>query len=85
MVDDGVKWYEPMIALKGGSDGLDLISELLQQAMSRLRPGGAIFLEIGWQQGQAVLQLARNQFPAADIALIADYAGQDRIVTICTG
>jgi release factor glutamine methyltransferase len=85
MVDDGVKWYEPMIALKGGSDGLDLISELLQQAMSRLRPGGAIFLEIGWQQGQAVLQLARNQFPAADIALIADYAGQDRIVTVCTG
>ena len=85
MVDDGVKWYEPMIALNGGSDGLDLISELLQQAMSRLRPGGAIFLEIGWQQGQAVLQLAGNQFPAADIDLIADYAGLDRIVTICTG
>lgn len=85
MVDDGVKWYEPTIALKGGSDGLDLISELLQQAMSRLRSGGAVFLEIGWQQGQAVLQLARNQFPAADIALITDYAGQDRIITVCTG
>lgn len=85
MVDDGVKWYEPTIALIGGSDGLDLISELLQQAMSKLRPGGAIFLEVGWQQGQAVVQLARKRFPSADVALIADYAGQDRIVSICTG
>ena len=84
MVDDGVKWYEPMIALKGGSDGLDHIGELLQHATSKLRSGGAVFLEIGWQQGQAVLQLARNQFPAGDVALTVDYAGQDRIVTICT-
>jgi len=84
LVDDGVKWYEPAVALEGGSEGLDFIGEMLQQSTSRLRPGGAVFMEIGWQQGQAVEQLARLHFPAADVALIADYAGHDRIVSVCT-
>jgi release factor glutamine methyltransferase len=84
LVDDGVKWYEPTVALEGGSDGLDSISEMLQQSTSRLRSGGAIFMEIGWQQGQAVERLARLHFPHADVVLIADYAGHDRIVSICT-
>ncbi|MEA3441623.1 MAG: peptide chain release factor N(5)-glutamine methyltransferase [Chloroflexota bacterium] len=84
LVDDGVKWYEPTVALEGGSDGLDLIGEMLQQSTSRLRSGGAVIMEIGWQQGQAVERLARLHFPHADVVLIADYAGHDRIVTICT-
>ncbi len=84
LVDDGVKWYEPTVALRGGVDGLDLISELLQQATTILRRKGAVFLEIGWQQGQAVEQLAKKHFPFADIKLVADFAGHDRIVSICT-
>lgn len=84
LVDDGVKWYEPRIALEGGSRGLDLISEMLEQSLTRLRPHGAILMEIGWQQGHAVMQLARHIFPEADVTLIADYAGHDRIVRICT-
>lgn len=82
LVDDGVKWYEPAVALAGGSDGLDLISEMLQQSTSRLRSGGAILMEVGWQQGQAVERLARLHYPYADVVLIADYAGHDRIVSI---
>ena len=72
------------MALDGGSEGLDLISELLQQASSSLRAGGAIFMEIGWQQGRAVERLARLHFPYADVAVIADFAEHDRILTICT-
>ncbi len=85
MLDDGVKWYEPALALKGGGDGLDLIRPLLQQAITKLTPGGALFLEIGWQQGTAVIELAQKQFPNARITLIQDYAGQDRIVAITMG
>ena len=84
LVDDAVKWYEPTIALEGGASGLDLISEMLKQSSSRLRPQGAIFLEIGWRQGLAVQQLAQRCFPAADITVVADYAGHDRIVSIYT-
>ncbi len=83
-VDDGVKWYEPSVALMGGSDGLDLVRELLHQAASKLNPGGAVFLEIGWQQGPKVHQLAGSVFPQADVDVIADLTGQDRIVQILT-
>lgn len=83
-LDDSVKWYEPAGALRGGPEGLDLIQRLLQQARPQLRPGGAIFLEIGWRQGGPTLELAQTYFPAARITLKADYAGHDRLVIIHT-
>ncbi len=80
----GVKSYEPTLALHGGEDGLDLIGALLPQAAERLRPGGLVLLEIGWQQGEAVAMLAQKWFPTARMAVRADFAGHDRIVTIET-
>ncbi len=79
---DGVKLYEPALALDGGKDGLDLIRQLLQQATTRLRSDGAIFLEIGWQQGKAIQQVAQRFFPMAKIDVLPDFAGHDRIVKI---
>lgn len=84
MIDDGVKWYEPVEALRGGPDGLDLIETLLQQAKLRLRPQGAIFLEIGWQQGDAARQVAKAQYPTAHVIVEQDYSGLDRLVLIET-
>ncbi len=82
MLADGVKWYEPTLALKGGVDGLDIIRELLQQASARLTDGGTILLEIGWQQGPTACQAAAALWPAAHVTLQSDYAGHDRLVTI---
>lgn len=84
MLDDGVKLHEPQLALKGGSDGLDIIRDLLNQATHKLASFGAILLEIGWQQGQAAKSLAASIFPTAHIELKQDYAGQDRFVIIQT-
>lgn len=82
MLDDGVKLYEPVTALKGGADGLDLIRELLRQATTQLNPGGAVFLEIGWRQGPTAQHLAQSFFPNAQIEVKADFAGHDRFVII---
>ena len=82
MLADGVKWYEPSLALRGGVDGLDIIRELLQQASARLTDCGTILLEIGWQQGPTACQAAAALLPAAHITLHSDYAGHDRLVTI---
>jgi release factor glutamine methyltransferase len=84
-VGDGVKLYEPDIALRGGYDGLNLIRLLLDQAAKRLAPGGAIFLEIGWQQGAPVQSLAQSYFPTAQVNVLKDFAGLDRIVEIVHG
>lgn len=79
---DGVKLYEPALALDGGEDGLELIRRLLEQAATRLRPNGAIFLEIGWQQGPGAQAEAQRYFPQASVTVLPDYAGHDRIVKI---
>lgn len=81
-VDQSVQRYEPRLALDGGLDGLDLIRELLAQAAEKLRPGGLVLLEIGWQQGAAVRQLAESFFPAAEIKVMKDFADHDRLVII---
>lgn len=81
-LDDGVKSYESALALRGGFDGLDVIRSLLLQAQTKLAPGGAIFLEIGWQQGAAATALAQQVFPQATVSCHQDYAGKDRYVVI---
>ncbi len=83
-LDDRVKLHEPALALRGGAGGLDLIRRLLQQASDKLRPGGALFLEIGWQQGETAARLARAHFPGAAVQCLPDLAGRDRILCVKT-
>jgi release factor glutamine methyltransferase len=77
-----VRDYEPRLALDGGPDGLAAIRKLLAQAPSRVHAGGLVLLEIGCDQGAAALTLARQHFPVADVAVLPDYAGRDRILRI---
>lgn len=78
-----VRDYEPRLALEAGPEGLDLIERLLDQAPGHLYPGGVIFLEIGADQGQAVLKLVERLLPQArHIGLRQDYHGYDRLVVI---
>jgi release factor glutamine methyltransferase len=79
---DGVKLYEPTLALKGGADGLDLIRDLLTQTRSRLRRPGAILLEIGWRQGSDAARLAESLCPDAQVVVKKDLADHDRLVMI---
>ena len=81
-IDEGVRRYEPHLALDGGADGIDLYRRLLGQAPDYLRPGGVILLEIGATQAAVVMDLARRAFPAAIISAHQDLAGRDRVVVI---
>jgi release factor glutamine methyltransferase len=81
-IDEGVWRYEPHLALDGGADGLDTYRRLLHQAPAKLRPGGAVLLEIGATQGAAVTQLSRQAFPDSEISVHSDLAGHDRVVVI---
>lgn len=74
-----VKDFEPALALKAGSDGLDIYWRLVAEAPSHLKPGGALAVEIGCSQGDAVSQLFRKAgFSACKV--FKDYAGLDRVV-----
>jgi release factor glutamine methyltransferase len=69
---------EPKMAFVGGEDGLDFYRELANQASSLLKPNGKILLEIGWQQGEAVETLFRQQ--GFETRVFKDYGGRDRVV-----
>ena len=64
--------HDPVTALDGGPDGLDLIRRLIDTAPDRLAPGGALLLEIGAGQADAVnAHLSARKF--RDISVRPDY------------
>ena len=70
---------EPAMALEAGEDGLVFYRALAEHYQNALRPGGALVLEIGWQQREAVTALlAANGW--VDIACRKDYGGNDRCI-----
>jgi release factor glutamine methyltransferase len=73
---------EPLLALDGGPDGLDLVRRLLDQAPAVCRPGALLLLEIGAGQGEAAAAIARARWPGASIRVTPDYAGHDRLLHI---
>lgn len=72
--------YEPMLALDGGDDGLDLVRRLAKQAAAHLKPGGLLALEIGSGQGAATAKILADA-GFTDVELHQDLAGLDRVVS----
>ena len=70
---------EPAMALEAGEDGLVFYRAIAEHYLQALRPGGALALEIGWQQREAVTALlAANGW--TDIVCRKDFGGNDRCV-----
>ncbi len=74
--------FEPVLALDGGEDGLDLIRRLLEQLTPRLNRPALVLLETESTLGAETLALAKLAFPQAEVRLLQDLAGLDRLVRI---
>ena len=72
--------FEPVLALEGGSDGLDLIRRLIAQAAPRLTADGVLALEVHYDQGDAVAELLAKA-GLDDIDKRRDYGGHERVVS----
>lgn len=72
-----VRDFEPPAALRGGADGLDLIRRIVRGGGQRLVPGGALWVEIGAEQGERVRSLPCGPLRFAGIE--RDLAGRDRV------
>lgn len=73
---------EPRVALLAGPEGLDALRRLLAQAPALLRPGGLLLVEIGEKQDTAARALAQAAFPHADIRILTDLAGKERLLRV---
>jgi release factor glutamine methyltransferase len=53
-----VREHEPHVALFAGADGLVLFDRLFPSAATRLRPGGRLIVEVGYDQDDRVARIA---------------------------
>lgn len=71
---------EPTLALDGGEDGLEFYQTIIKQAPEYLAKNGRLFLEIGYDQKQEVLDIIEKnkQYKMAECK--KDLAGNDRMI-----
>lgn len=74
-----IRCHEPMTALDGGADGLDLVRRIADQAAGVLRPGGHILLEIGFDQAARVVEILKG-CGFVETVVHKDLGGRDRVV-----
>ena len=58
---DEVKYHEPKMALDGREDGLYFYRAMIREAEEYLNQGGILAFEIGYDQGESVSRLMRDQ------------------------
>lgn len=74
-----VRDHDPVAALDGGADGLDAYRAIAAGSAGHLLEGGALVLEIGFDQARAVTDMfVRAGF--APVACHRDLGGQDRVL-----
>lgn len=74
-----VRDHEPRLALDGEEDGLKFYRILAEQSMAHLKPGGRVYMEIGFDQGKDVSELFEKA-GFEGLKVIKDMAGLDRVV-----
>lgn len=75
-----VKDYDPMIALDGGTDGLDFYRRIIQEAGDHLNENGRLIFEIGFDEAKDVSKLLLGS-GFSNINIVKDLSGFDRVVS----
>ena len=74
-----VREHEPHLALTDEGDGLYFYRVISKQAKNHLKKGGLLAYEIGYNQGEAVTNILKNE-NYETIELFQDLAGNDRVI-----
>lgn len=76
---------EPMLALDGGYDGLDIIKFLIGDGLSYLKENGAMLIEFGYDQGEIMDTLLRQKRDTGSIKsyeILHDYGNNPRVACV---
>ncbi len=80
-LDVEVRIHEPRMALTPGPSGTEIIERILDEAHARLAPRGAIILEVGYGQEEAIRTVAARKRWHVD-EFLPDLAGIPRVVVL---
>lgn len=75
-------YYEPKNALYGGEDGLYFYKEIIKNAKNFLNKNGKIYLEIGYNQKESIINLLK-EYGYKNIKAYKDFNDFDRIIKAC--
>jgi release factor glutamine methyltransferase len=74
--------FEPVIALDGGPDGLDVVGRLLERLPDALTDDGVALLEIGADQGDTIVARCAAVLPGWTCVVERDLAGLPRVARV---
>ena len=74
--------FEPAMALDGGADGMAVIGRLLGSLPDALAEDGVALLEIGADQGDAIVDRCRKLLPGWSCTVEPDLAGLPRVAVV---
>ena len=84
-MDASVLTYEPHDALFADNQGLAIYQKIAEGLAAHLTPQGRAYFEIGYKQGQQVVDIMQKALPKATVTLKQDFAGLDRMVRVVKG
>ncbi len=80
-LEQGVRNFEPKLALRAGQTGVEFYEKLIYQAHSYLNENGWLLLEIGASQSESVQSIMKtNDGSYSHIEVRTDYAGLSRVI-----
>ncbi len=79
-----VRDWEPQVALFAGDTGFEIYRRLLSQAARVVKPGGRIYLELGYRSLDGVREMLAPNW--SDFEVLSDLAGWPRVIgaTLCS-
>ena len=81
-LEASVKDYEPHLALFGGKDGLKFYRLIFENAHKVMKEKGYLFFEIGYDQKENLMAMAKDYFKDAHIEVFKDINRKDRMLMI---
>lgn len=75
-----VKDFEPYRALVGGVSGLEFYERFMDELPKVLKERAIVAFEVGMGQGENVKALLEKTFPQAEVEVVLDINGKDRMV-----
>lgn len=71
---------EPKIALDAGKDGLKFYRAIIQKSPALIKKQGLLSLEIGYNQGEAIIQMLQQDNKFEVLKVIKDYNDFERVI-----
>jgi release factor glutamine methyltransferase len=80
-LESEVRVHDPLLALDGGSIGLDFYLKIVPPSVLLLTQGGILGFEIGHNQADAVTQMLTRQITLTNIVTHTDLSSHPRVIT----